>query len=113
VRMGFLDLETERTILLERFPALAQPEYAHMFDFMLQVAGVCREILAKRVHAFNFVMSTGTLQSWAALALHLGPISAAKMAFYDLLDDRMKAIFREQIFAYATTWDLTRLDAGS
>jgi hypothetical protein len=25
----------------------------------------------------------------------------------------MKAIFREQIFAYATTWDLTRLDAGA
>jgi MoxR-like ATPase len=113
VRMGFLDLEAERTILLQQLPALAQPEQARMLDSMLQVAGVCREILAKRVHAFNFVMSTGTLQSWATLALHLGPISAAKMAFYDLLDDRMKAIFREQIFAYATTWDLAGLDAGA
>jgi MoxR-like ATPase len=113
VRMGFLDLEAERTVLLEQLPALAQPEHAPMLDSMLQVAGVCREILAKRVHAFNFVMSTGTLQSWAALALHLGPVSAAKMAFYDLLDDRMKAIFREQIFAYATTWDLALLDAGA
>ncbi len=113
VRMGFLDLEAERTILLEQLPALARPEHARMLDSMLQVAGVCREILAKRVHAFNFVMSTGILQSWATLALHLGPVSAAKMAFYDLLDDRMKAIFREQIFAYATTWDLARLDAGS
>ncbi|MHB1344811.1 MAG: AAA family ATPase, partial [Thermoleophilia bacterium] len=113
VRMGFLDLEAERTILLEQLPALAQPEHARMLDSMLQVAGVCREILAKKVHAFSFVMSTGTLQSWAALALHLGPVSAAKMAFYDLLDDRMKAIFREQIFAYATTWDLARLDAGA
>lgn len=113
VRMGFLDLEAERTVLLEQLPALAQPEHARMLDSMLQVAGVCREILAKRVHAFNFVMSTGTLQSWATLALHLGPISAAKMAFYDLLDDRMKAIFREQIFAYVTTWDLARLDAGA
>lgn len=113
VRMGFLDLEAERTILLQRLPAFARPEHARMLDSMLQVAGVCREILAKRVHAFNFVMSTGTLQSWAILALHLGPVSAAKMAFYDLLDDRMKAIFREQIFAYATTWDLARLDAGA
>lgn len=113
VRMGFLDLEAERTVLLEQLPALALPEHAPMLDSMLQVADVCREILAKRVHAFNFVMSTGTLQSWATLALHLGPISAAKMAFYDLLDDRMKAIFREQIFAYATTWDLARLDAGA
>ncbi|MHB8869557.1 MAG: AAA family ATPase [Thermoleophilia bacterium] len=113
VRMGFLDLEAERTILLEQLPALAQPEHARMLDSMLQVAGVCREILAKKVHAFSFVMSTGTLQSWATLALHLGPVSAAKMAFYDLLDDRMKTIFREQIFAYATTWDLARLDAGA
>ncbi len=113
VRMGFLDLEAERTILLERLPALSRPEHTNMLDSILQVAGVCREILAKRVHSFNFVMSTGTLESWAALALHLGPVSAAKMAFYDLLDDRMKAIFREQIFAYATTWDLARLDAGA
>lgn len=113
VRMGFLGLEAERTILLEQLPALARPEHALMLDSILQVAALCREILAQRVHAFNFVMSTGTLLSWATLALHLGPVSAAKMAFYDLLDDRMKAIFREQIFAYATTWDLARLDAGA
>lgn len=113
VRMGFLDLDGERTILVQQLPALARPEYAGMLDSMLQVAAVCREILAKRVHAFSFVMSTGALLSWATLALRLGPVSAAKMAFYDLLDDRMKAIFREQIFAYATTWDLTRLDEGA
>ena len=35
------------------------------------------------------------------------------MAFYDMLDDRMKTIFREQIFAYVTDWDPDLLDAGA
>jgi MoxR-like ATPase len=113
VRMGFVDLATERAILLKRFPAYAEPANARTMETMLQVAQLCREILDRRANAFSFVMSTGTLESWAALALHVGPVSAAKMAFYDLLDDAMKAIFREQIFAYATTWDVAALDRGA
>jgi hypothetical protein len=31
------------------------------------------------------------------------------MTFYDLLDERLKAVFRDQIFAYVTTWDLSLL----
>ena len=33
------------------------------------------------------------------------------MTFYDMLDDRMKTIFREQIFAYVTDWDTNLLDS--
>ena len=63
-----LDLEVERTIILSSsFPPSRSPSTHRMLDSMLEVARVAREILAKRVHAFNFVMSTGTLESWAAL----------------------------------------------
>lgn len=109
VRMGFVDLETERAIILRRYPAFAQPEWSPVLDTMLEVARVCREILLKRIHAFTFVMSTGVLETWAAYTLELGPVEAAKMVFYDLLDDRMKATFREQILAYVTDWDLGAL----
>jgi MoxR-like ATPase len=109
VRMGFVDLELERAILLKRFPELESEQNRETLDTMLEVARVAREILMARTHSFNFVMSTGVLVAWASLALHVDPISAARMTFYDLLDDRMKAVFRDQIFAYVTTWDLSLL----
>lgn len=112
VRMGFVDLEIERAIIVKRFPAFAGPPLDATLTTMLEVARVSRDILRQRVHSFNFVLSTGTLEAWAALTPHVGPVSAAKMCFYDLLDDRMKALFREQIFAYVTDWDLSRLDEG-
>ncbi|MCZ7661812.1 MAG: AAA family ATPase [Thermoleophilia bacterium] len=113
VRMGFVSPEIERAILQARFPAYAQPPLEALLDTMLEVARISREILQRRVHAFNFVLSTGTLESWAALAVHVGPLAAARMCFYDLLDDRMKALFREQIFAYVTDWDLSLLEEHS
>ncbi len=113
VRVGFASLEQERTIIEERFPPFADEPLSAVLDTMLDVTRVARDILANRVHSFNFVLSTGTLESWAALTLHVGPISAAKMTFYDVLDDRMKTIFREQIFAYVTDWDTRLLEAAN
>jgi MoxR-like ATPase len=110
VRLEFMEIDMERAILLERFPAFAEPEHEDILETMLQVARVSREMLLNRSRAFNFVFSTGTLEAWASFVPHVGPVAAAKMAFYDLLDDRLKAIFREQVFSYVTPWDLTRLD---
>jgi len=110
VRLEFMEIEMERAILLKRFPAFAESEHEEILEIMLQVARVSREMLLNRSRAFNFVFSTGTLEAWATFALHIGPVGAAKMAFYDLLDDRLKAIFREQVFSYVTPWDLSRLD---
>jgi MoxR-like ATPase len=110
VRMGFLPLALERKILLRRFPALDSPEHRETLDIMLEVARVAREILLARTTSFNFVLSTGVLESWAALALHVDPLTAARMTFYDLLEDRVKAVFKEQVFAYVTPWDLSPLE---
>jgi len=111
VRIGFASLEVEREIILRRFPAYASPPLSGVLDTMLDVARVARDILTNRIHSFNFVLSTGALEVWAKLTIHLGPVSAAKMTFYDMLDDRMKTIFREQIFAYVTDWDTNLLDS--
>jgi MoxR-like ATPase len=110
VRLEFMEVDMERTILLERFPAFAEPEHEEILETMLQVARVSREMLLNRSRSFNFVFSTGTLEAWASFALHIGPVGAAKMAFYDLVDERLKAIFREQVFSYVTPWDLSVLD---
>jgi MoxR-like ATPase len=109
VRMGFVSADVERAILYKRFPELEDEEHQELVQTILEVARVAREILLARTHAFNFVMSTGVLEAWASLAMHIDPISAARMTFYDLLDERMKAVFRDQIFAYVTTWDLSLL----
>jgi MoxR-like ATPase len=111
VRMSFAGLDVERAIILQRHPAFASPPLLGTLDTMLEVTRVARDILTARVHNFGFVLSTGALEEWADLTVHLGPVSAAKMTFYDMMDDRMKTIFREQIFAYVTDWDTSLLDA--
>jgi len=110
VRIQFLDLALERRILLQRFPALGGEEYRSDLEAMLEVAALAREMLVSRPNAFPFVLSTGVLRAWASLLPHLGPLEAARMAFYDLLDERLKAVFREQVFAYATSWDVSQLE---
>jgi MoxR-like ATPase len=112
VRMGFLPLDVEREILLRRFPALSDPPHDETLEIMLEVARVARSILLARTSTFNFVLSTGVLESWAALALHTDPLTAARMTFYDLLEERVKVLFREQVFAYVTPWDLSSLEEG-
>jgi MoxR-like ATPase len=112
VRMDFAPLEVEREILLRRFPSLDEPGRRADLDNMLQVAHAAREILRTRVQAFDFVLSTGVLETWAAFAAHLAPLVAARLAFYDLLEERTKTIFREQIFPYVTDWDIDTLHGG-
>lgn len=108
VRIGFMDMETERRILAERFPEFAAGAGEDL-DAMLEVASLARTMLLEQPNAFPFVLSTGALEEWARLAPHMGPLEAARMTFYDVLDERTKAVFRDQIFAYATPWDVALL----
>jgi MoxR-like ATPase len=113
VRLGFASLDVERTILLTRFPDYALEHQGDTLDTMLEVARVARKLLEDRGRAFDFVMSTGVLVSWADLALLVGPVEAARMAFYDILDGKTKTIFRDQIFTYITDWDISQLDSAN
>jgi len=110
VRMGFAARPIEERILLTRFPAYCEGEPREILDTMLEVARVARKLLEDRARAFDFVMSTGTLVAWAELTLLVGPVQGARMAFYDVLEERIKAVFRDQIFAYVTDWDTEQLD---
>lgn len=113
VRVGFASREVERTILVTRFPEIAEAEHRETLEVMLDVAQVARKLLTDRARAFDFVMSTGLLVAWAELTLVVGPIAAARIAFYDILDQRTKAVFRDQIFSYVTTWSVDELDGDS
>lgn len=112
VRIPFADLDVERTIIRTRFPEFAAAEYNDTLNTMLEVAQVARKLLDDRSRAFDFVMSTGVLVAWAELTLLVGPLEAARIAFYDILEERTKVVFRDQIFAYVTDWDVTQLDDG-
>lgn len=112
VRVGFPSREVERTILVTRFPELGRGEHREILETMLDVAQVARKLLQDRARAFDFVMSTGTLVAWAELSLLVGPVEAARIAFYDILDQKTKAVFRDQIFSYVTNWDTDQLDGG-
>lgn len=110
VRVGFASRDVERTILVTRFPEIAEREHRETLEIMLDVAQVARKLLTDRARAFDFVMSTGLLVAWAELTLVVGPIDAARITFYDILDQRTKAVFRDQIFSYVTTWSADQLD---
>jgi MoxR-like ATPase len=112
VRIPFADLEVERTIILTRLPEFGLPERRDTLETMIEVAQVARKLLDDRSRAFDFVMSTGVLVAWADLSLLVGPLEAARIAFYDILEQRTKAVFRDQIFAYVTDWDVSQLDDG-
>ncbi len=112
VRVSFAEPAVERAILVTRFPELGTDAHADMLGTMLEVARVARKLLDDRARAFDFVMSTGVLVSWAELALLVGPLEAARITFYDIVDEKIKAIFRDQIFAYVTDWDTEQLDAA-
>ncbi len=111
IRMPFADLSVERAILVTRYPELAA-DGKGILDTMLEVAQVARKLLEDRARSFDFVMSTGVLVSWAELAAQVGPLEGARMAFYDILEEKTKAVFRDQIFAYVTDWDVTQFDDG-
>lgn len=113
VRVGFASREVERTILATRFPGMVEGENRETLEVMLDVAQVARRLLTDRARAFDFVMSTGLLVAWAELTLTVGPIEGARIAFYDILDQKTKAVFRDQIFSYVTTWSVDRLDGDS
>lgn len=113
VRVGFASREVERAILVNRFPGLAEDEHRETLEVMLDVAQVARRLLTDRARAFDFVMSTGLLVSWAELTPVVGPIDGARIAFYDILDQRTKSVFRDQIFSYVTNWSLDQLDGDS
>ncbi len=110
VRVGFAAREVERTILVTRFPEMDRGENREILEIMLDVAQVARKLLTDRARAFDFVMSTGLLVAWAELTLLLGPIEAARIAFYDILDQKTKSVFRDQIFSYVTNWSTDQLD---
>jgi MoxR-like ATPase len=110
VRVDFPGREAERRILLDRFPEYAEEDLRDVLETMLEVAQVARRLLKDRARAFDYVMSTGTLVSWAEFARDVGALEAARLVFYDLLDQRTKTIFRDQIFAYVTDWSTDQLD---
>ena len=109
IRIGFLEREAERALLLRRFPELAAEECRADVEAMLEVAALSQVMLEQSASSFPFVFATGVLHAWARLVPYLGPLPAARMTFYDVLDERLKAVFREQVFAYSTPWDLSAL----
>lgn len=110
VRVGFPDPGVERLIVLDRFPEFADGRLAEILDGMLEVAGIARKMLQDRARAFDFVMSTGLLVTWAQFTRDVGPVEGARLAFFDMLDRRTKTVFRDQIFAYITDWDTSSLN---
>ena len=86
VRITFADLEVERTILVTRFPELAHRDPRRHTGDHARGGAVARKLLDDRARAFDFVMSTGVLVSWAEFSLLVGPLEAARIAFYDILD---------------------------
>lgn len=110
VRVDFASREDERAILLRRFPEYESGALSDVLDKMLDVAVLARRILSDGGRNFDFVMSTGVLVEWADLALHIGPIDAARMSFYDILEERTKTVMRDQVFSYATDWEIDKLD---
>lgn len=112
VRMHFATLEVERAILLARFPEYAETPQNEILETMLDVARVARRLLDDHARAFDFVMSTGVLETWADISRFLGPLQGARVAFFDILEEKVKAIFRDQIFSYVTDWDVGQLEAA-
>jgi hypothetical protein len=110
VRVDFPTREAERRILLDRFPEYAEEDLRGVLETMLEVAQVARRLLRDRARAFDFVMSTGVLVCWAEFARDIGPLEAARLTFFDMLDQRTKTVFRDQIFAYVTDWNTEQLD---
>ena len=110
VRVAFAELEVERAILLARFPELEHEEDGEVLNTMLKVAQVARKLLDDRARSFDFVMSTGVLVAWAELTRFLGPLMGARVAFYDILNEKVKAVFRDQIFSYITDWEVEQLE---
>jgi len=110
VRVEFPDTDAERRILLERFPDYRAEPLRTTLETMLDVSRMARRLLLDRARAFDFVLSTGLLVTWAQFSRDVGPVEGARMAFYDILDRRTKSIFRDQIFAYVTDWDTESLD---
>ena len=86
-------------------------EYASVLETMLEVARVARKLLDDRTRSFEFVMSTGALVTWASLARFVGPLQGARIAFYDIQNENVKAVFRDQIFSFVTDWDTRQLDS--
>jgi MoxR-like ATPase len=109
VRLGFPSAREERAILVERFPEYRQSVHSDTLDLMLEVAHVARRMLQDDTRAFDFVLSTAILVTWADLARDVGPIEAARLAFYDILDERCRAILRDHVFSYVTDWDYSQL----
>ena len=110
VRVEFPDTDAERRILLERFPDYRAEPLRTTLETMLDVSRMARRLLLDRARAFDFVLSTGLLVTWAQFSRDVGPVEGARMAFYDILDRRTKSIFRDQISAYVTDWDTESLD---
>jgi cobaltochelatase CobS len=109
LRVDFPDMGVERMILVERFPEFGEGRLATTLEGMLEVARIARRMLDDRARAFDFVMSTGLLVTWAQFTRDVGPVEGARLAFFDLLDRRTKTVFRDQIFAYITDWDTSSL----
>lgn len=110
VWVNFASREDERAILLKRFPEYESGPLRDILEKMLDVAVLARRILADCGHNFDFVMSTGVLVEWADLTLHIGSIDAVRMSFYDILEERTKTVMRDQVFSYATDWEIEKLD---
>ncbi len=110
VRVGFADIEIEKAIILARFPEFSNEQLRETLDTMLEVARVARKLLDDRARGFDFVMSTGVLVAWADLTRFLGPLQAARVAFYDVLEEKVKAIFRDQMLSYLTDWEVEQLE---
>jgi MoxR-like ATPase len=111
VRVGFASQEVERAIILAQFPDYGCDEYAGILETMLEVARVARKLLDDRTRSFEFVMSTGVLVTWASLSRFVGPLQGARIAFYDIQNENVKAVFRDQIFSFVTDWDTRQLDS--
>jgi MoxR-like ATPase len=111
VRVGFASQDVERAIILTQFPDYGCDEYAGILDTMLEVARVARKLLDDRTRSFEFVMSTGVLVTWASLSRFVGPLQGARIAFYDIQNENVKAVFRDQIFSFVTDWDTRQLDS--
>jgi MoxR-like ATPase len=109
VRVGFPSPDTERTIVQQFFPEYKAGEHADVLETMLEVARVARKLLNDRSRPFEFVMSTGVLVEWASLCRFIGPVQSARLAFYDIQSETVKAVFRDQIFSYLTEWDSGQL----
>ncbi len=109
VRVGFISPDMERAIIQAQFEEFRRDEYAEMLDTMLEVGRVARKLLDDRSRAFEFVMSTGVMVTWASLCRFIGPVLSARVAFYDIQSETVKAVFRDQIFSYVTDWDIRQL----